>query len=450
MWVPTSPVIAMLALIVLAGCIGDPGDPDPRSGEGQDEGFTPGPQAVVALVDTGINPYHEAFRDDSPLGQMHPSEYLPDYPEDAVTIELTLDADNLEEALGEDQEIWDSIEPETLYWFKGTKIVGGYTTTDGEIFDTGHGTMVASRAASNDYSLCPECRIASVQGFTGDSVRWAGEQPWIDAQSNSWSPLGGVQQLEGVVWEEDLSEAFEEAATKQLVFASGGNGLTGQFGIVGQPTFTRSTSGPTGVIAVGGYDNGEVVLWSGSVPYIAADACRNWAAIGDSIDEHSSSAGGGTSSASPYAMGGAARILLEARTLLADTSTQARDETVFAQGNATGEALEGPLADGTFTLDEAKDLLLRTAQPRPEQTEHDGDTCHDFPLYNTIPVAWEDIPQDVPQYYLIGWGGINVHSLELALNVTAGNVAMPERSDTQGWHENVNMLRETYNGLRDL
>src|SRR5687767_7410171 len=46
----------------------------------------PTTHAVVALIDTGINPYNAAFRDRSPLAQRHPSTYIPNYPTNARTL----------------------------------------------------------------------------------------------------------------------------------------------------------------------------------------------------------------------------------------------------------------------------------------------------------------------------------------------------------------------------
>ena len=54
----------------------------------------PAGQAVVALIDTGINPYHVEFRDDSALALQHPSTYLEGYPADAEALSLTLNAES--------------------------------------------------------------------------------------------------------------------------------------------------------------------------------------------------------------------------------------------------------------------------------------------------------------------------------------------------------------------
>lgn len=442
-----------IVLVAAAGCVTPQ---EVQSAAADDVLATPesAPYATIALVDTGINPYHVDFRDESPLALVHPSTYLPGYPADAIAVNLTLDAEDLDAALEADAEVWKSLVPGQLYWFVGTKVSGISFYDEGAliesdpgfVFSTGHGTMTASRAAGNGYSLCAECRIVAVQGFNGKSVTWASEQRWIDAQSNSWSPAVVFQQADAAQ-EPGLADAFEAAATRHAVFGSAGNGVAGKLGVLGHPAFTRSTSGPRGVVAVGGHDNGEVILWSGSWPHVVADACSNWAAVGGSLDEYSPTEGGGTSSASPYAVGEAARLVLEARRIL--SAWNGTQDAVFVTGGTPVHDLgEGPLADGDLTYDELKSVMFKTAIARPAQTEHDGESCGMTGApYNTYPVAWSSIPSDVPTYALIGYGQISVDSLAAALEVLHGRAPLPERPVEDEWHARAETLRETYNGL---
>lgn len=438
--------LAALTVSAFAGCADEPSSDQtaaPRAAT------TPPPQSVVAMIDTGINPYHINFRDESPLAYQHPSTYIPGYPADAEAIVLTLNANNLDDVVKADADVWKNVEAGKLYWIPGTKIVGAYADSDsgsdvGNIFDTGHGTMTSSRAAGNQYSLCPECRIAMVQGFTGAAVSWAAAQPWIDAQSNSWSPLVVFQQGDAAQ-EQGLADAFAAAAQEQLVFGSAGNGIAGKLGVLGHPSFTRSTSGPTGVVSVGGHDNGQVILWSGTWPHVVADACDNWAAVSDTIDDFSDSAGGGTSSASPYAAGEAARVVLEAKRLMASTEAAA-EPGVAAVG--TPYAASPFLEDGTLTQDEVKSILMKTAVARPQKTEHDGADCGVTGTpYTTYPIAWENIPEQTPTYYFIGYGQISVTSLDAALAVLRGDQPLPDRPMEDQWNSYADMLRDAYNGL---
>lgn len=436
-----------LPLILLAsGCL------SPATPRTQEEPITtpapPGPFAVIALIDTGINPYHENFRDNSSLAYQHPSTYLPGYPADAVALNLTFGLENHTVSRDTDRNVWQSVKAGTLYWIPGTKIVGAYTTqSNGGIVDSGHGTMTASRAAGNNYSLCAECRIAVVQGFNAASVTWASKQPWIDAQSNSWSPAVVFQQADPAQ-SPGLAQAFEEAARRHAVFGSAGNGVMGKQGVLGHPSFTRSTSGPRGVMAIGGHDNGEVILWSGSVPHVVADACDNWAVVGRSVHQYSPTAGGGTSSASPYAAGEAGRLILEARRILGDVRGGVQDGVFARAGPNATLPTKGPLADGDLKLSELQQLMMKTAVARPVKTLHDGENCGATGTpYTTYPIAWNSIPGNVPTYYFIGYGQISTTSLALALEVLAGAKEMPARPLEDEWHARAETVRGTYNAV---
>jgi hypothetical protein len=90
------------------------------------------PVTVVAINDTGINPYHVEFSADTyPDPDVlaltsnftrHPSDYIPGYPADAKALPITRGKGYLPP---EDKPLWepDSIEAGKLYWIPGTKIV---------------------------------------------------------------------------------------------------------------------------------------------------------------------------------------------------------------------------------------------------------------------------------------------------------------------------------------
>ena len=66
---------------------------------------------VVALIDTGINPYNVAFRDPSPTGQEYPGLYIPGYPAGVPALRLSLDAPSYDEALKRDDAVWKAVKP---------------------------------------------------------------------------------------------------------------------------------------------------------------------------------------------------------------------------------------------------------------------------------------------------------------------------------------------------
>lgn len=452
--------------------------PSPSPAPSPPPPLDPGPQVVIAHIDSGINPYHRTFLDPSPLAQVHPSTYLPGFPADAPALRLSLDAPTYEDALLRDEALWAGVEAGRLYWIPGTRIVGAIRFEPGGadcpqeplaaptlpaplpavpvlpqevvcpdrpiVDEHGHGTMTASRMAGASESLCPACRIVSIEGLGPVGVQWAADQGWIDVQTNSWGSLlpATAPGLTG-----DIRHAFASAAQRMLVFAASGNGLGFQ-GVVGEPTWQQSTAS-LGVLQVGAHDNARMTLYQGIPPHVVADGYGGWRANARHLDESSPSGETCcTSAASPYAAGGAAAMLLEARRALGHRGTGFR-EGVGASGSAFGA---GPLGDGVLALDELKRIVLTTAQPRPVEGIHDGlmhwaghgaatqppaappdpgwvsgnPYC---PGCWALPAKWSDIPREAPAWPLIGYGAVDPTSLDLALRVLRGEGAMPLRPD---------------------
>ena len=437
------------------------------------------PQAVVALIDTGINPYSAAFRDPSPLAQQHPSTYISGYPADALALPITLDVP-YEQAFEADRAMWESVRGSRLYWIPGTRIIGAISFGGGGtncpstsevppvnalqagcddfriLDDHGHGSMTASRAAGAPRSLDSAARIVMIEGLGARGVRWAADAGWIDVQSNSWldlvpPPLSN-QSANGT------SRSFAYAAGKMLTLAASGNGTAYLMGVAPHPTYALSTAAP-GVVLVGGHDNGRMTLWSGSPPHVVADAYAGFTAIRGSTEEmRPDPIACCTSAASPYAAGGAVAIIHEARRILGDPLTGTR-EGVVAQGPA-GLVPTGPLADGVFTLAELKDVFFHTAEARPGEGRDDG-TLHwageprapELTPYGvganpfcqgctTTPVRWQTLPEGTNVYPFVGYGGINERSVALALDVLAGRAAIPARPNEDGQYQADQELRK--------
>lgn len=433
----------------------------------------PTADAVVAYVDTGINPYHVVFRDDSPRAYEHPSTYLPGFPEDAEALHLTLDAGSYEAAVAADCEsVWQQVETDKLYWFPGTKIVGAISflapspavcepggVSDAKILDSqGHGTMVASRGTGDGYGACPDCRIVAVQFPTSipildpgsstepavEAIRWAADNAeWIDAQSNSWGPFVPAWDPTGAAGlltaNPELVRAVEEVSQAHLAFWASGNGAAFRGGVAGHPTLLAPHFTPSAVM-VGGHDSGQVNTWPGFPPHVVSDSCDSWAARAGHLDESGERVGGGTSAATPFAAGGAAAILREARLLLGDTRTGVRD-VVVAEGDA-GDVTDGPLADGVLTVEEWREVTFKTATDRPERQHEDGPPC-DPGLYGPTPVMWSDVPDDYPEYVHIGYGAVDRPAMQRAFSVLRGDEAVPDRSETDQYFAVDRTARET-------
>lgn len=434
------------------------------------------PQTVVALIDTGINPYSPAFRDGSPLARRHPSTYLPGYPKEAKALRLSLGLP-YDQAVERDAEVWKDVRADELYWIPGTRIVGAISFGDGGtscpspvqvppvaayvqedcqennvLDDHGHGTMTASRAAGAPSSLAPGARIVAIEGLGARSVTWAADQGWIDVQSNSWINLVPPPVPSGT------TEAFSDAAARMLTLAASGNGTAYLAGAAPTPTYALSTA-PSGVIIVGGHDNGKMTLWSGSPPHVVADAYAGMTAIARSVEEmRPDPIACCTSAASPYAAGGAAALIAEARRLLRAEGTGVHAGVVAC--GRPGLVPEGPLADGVFTLSELKDLFLHTAEALPSEGLDDGavhwaggprppDHVENGPGANpfcvgctTTPVSWTTVPPGADPYAFVGYGGINEHSVAAAFGILRGEEDPPERPAADEQYEQDQALRD--------
>lgn len=442
------------------------------------------PQAVVALIDTGINPYNIAFRDPSPLALQHPSTYIPGYPADAQALNLTLGAATLEAALAADAAIWQQVQTRRrkLYWVPGTRIVGLISLADGGVRcppfppydffplnflsnascrdrhvldDHGHGSMTASRAAGGVapdlvHSLGFGARIVAIEGLGAPGVAWAADQGWIDVQSNSWAelvPYPVLHAVAAVTGSADVYSTFADAASKMMVFAASGNGAGGILGFAPWSTYLESTHAP-GVISVGAHDNGRISHWAGAPPHVVADGYGGWMARHDTIDGYEpNSVACCTSTSAPYAAGGAARIILAARRILGSAQVGIQNGIVAQAGAGAVLPASGPLDNGIFTLAELRDVYLHTAEARPGEGRDDGlllytgepraPTAQELergpaanPYCNgcqTLPVRWSSIPAEVPAYPHLGYGAINERSTDLAIAVLEGTAALPAR-----------------------
>jgi subtilase family protein len=418
------------------------------------------PKAVISFHDTGINPYHEVFRDDRPLAYQHPSTYIPGYPADAEALPITLPPLGDEEwtwrdLVMEDCDLWRSVQPGKLYWFPGTRIIGAYSVNapvnggcnslhagGTEILDSGgHGTMVASRGASSQYGAClaVDCRIVSVQSpMTADTaaaiisgVNWLADQSgWVDVQSNSWGPIVPLWEPSGAgnlyTATPALVRAVERANQRHAAFWASGNGVAFRFGVLGHPTIAAAHFGVNGYI-VGGHDSGYMNTWPGFSPHLVADSCDAWGALKDQVSQSGERVSGGTSGATPFVAGGAAKLLLEARRILGDLNT-GFENGVVASGPA-GLVASGPIADGIFTSQEFRSVLLKTATARPAAQSEDGPTCG-AGAYMPTPVKWTDVPPQYPEFIQIGYGAVDRVAQALALQVLQGQAAVPNRSTT--------------------
>ena len=98
-------------------------------------------------------------------------------------------------------------------------------------------------------------------------------------------------------------------------FWATGNGAATRGGVLGHPTIIDPRMTAPSIVMVGGHDSGYVNTWPDFPPHVVSDSCNCWGAYHQSLDESADTVGSGTSSATPFAAGGAARILQEARAI---------------------------------------------------------------------------------------------------------------------------------------
>jgi len=309
-----------------------------------------GEHVVMAVVDTGINPYHEFFR--APALQDHPSSWLPGFPSEAEPLELTFGHPTTDAARAADASMWASVrssayDEETdaftthLYTFPGTRVVGAVSfgeyvdTTDVEappttaiLDDHSHGSASSGLAAgANMPAADGNVLIVMVEigkGTFEEGVLWAAQQPWIDAISVSLGTVGNVgtgpamDAYDRFVWGETrmspLVATGAAALSGRPVFVASGNGISGQ-GLLTPDrcsTYTSEWTGPLWVTRIGAADGGT----SNPKPWYCTPV-DVIAKTGVGSVGHTTSTGisiaTGTSASAPNVAGHFARLLLESR-----------------------------------------------------------------------------------------------------------------------------------------
>jgi hypothetical protein len=411
---------------------------------------------VIAVVDTGINPYHLAYR--RPEYAVHPSTYIEGFPADTPALGLSLGAGDYDTARNtDDGPVWSQVAEQKLYWIPGTNIVGAYSVADYEgappggqpsrpiIDDDGHGTGTTSVSGGagvssrlEPFGSNPDALIVIVEGLGDEGVKWASEQPWIDFISGSYGDALSVPCNDEIddmgLWcgrEYRYTAPFVLRDSRTACF-SAGNGLSRTGVLADRYSSLRPTSGPSWIVTVGAVSprNDQDYGWH-SVPVDVSSYGLHWpAAAPFAIDGEQEF--GGTSNATPVTCGVFSRALLAARTKLGDAAegihTTPDGDTVAAVGppNRAG----GLIADGVLTRTELQDAVFKTA----EAGEFD-------------PNGWTYDPIVVPTtpvyYTQQGYGTANVASALRATDVLLGAAPMPDRADVDAWIALVDGVRDT-------
>jgi hypothetical protein len=254
----------------------------------------------VADVDSGVNPYHEAYYANGP------SEVTPDVlaefgiGSDAV-VELTRTGDFAKD-FAADQAFWDSVQPGKPYWFKGTNLIGLSFDRSGTLIfsdpgdEHGTGTSAAVLAAN------PEAIVVLVEGTgNADAEKWAFTHPAVDIVTTSYGFPGSPP----VPFH--LENSYEGAVKLgKLHYGASDN----------SPALSPpdGTSGPWWSIGVAGFHedtSGGRETTSGNVVDVVSDFTQTLPYCSDC--ESGTKSVSGTSFATPRSAGTASAVLLEAR-----------------------------------------------------------------------------------------------------------------------------------------
>ena len=434
------------------------GLPKPKQVACSLEAFKKKPFVVIALIDSGINPYHQDFR--APEFVHHPSKYIEGYPRDAKAFDLSLgtaDAKGYEAARGADDIDWARIQEGELRWFPGTRIIGGISLGSGDtvspwvgrkiLDDQGHGTGTASVAAGQFFGSNPNALIVEVESLGEASLNWATQQKWIDIVSNSWGAPANLPTGD---------PATTKTATErgQSIVFSAGNGATNTNssavfppgGPVEDPckcktpdsdnSMTDAWSGPAWQLTIGAVSpiNGQDHWWH-SYPVDVSSFGSKWRAAGafgieirpdeDNVETRDF---GGTSCAAPITSGVLSRIILEAREILGDTTGGQRPDQAVAVGPKSRAPKKGPLADGVLTRLEAEEIVQKTAFPTPADPEK---------------IMWDYAIRPTTEAYYIhqGYGVVDRNSLALARKVLVGTEDLPARPEADQWIQAMDAIR---------
>lgn len=344
---------------------------------------------MLAIVDTGFNPYHIDFAadlmpqhldndpdNDLPL-HLPPHEWLPGFPEPSsfssyeamdLTIDSTQTSASPTDLHGKDASEWSKAKTSTLHnvhfrYIPGTKVIGFVNMDNDDGFGAAtHGVGTTSVSVGNIHGSCPECLLVFVDGYSVDANPWMSNQPWIDVQSNSWGRSTTVR--DNIYFGCTLPPLQAGVERGQQIFWSAGNGQANAF-VAPTSTLHSCQKGPDFLVTVGAISPSSQSSYSGHGKPVDVSSYGSGypSAGGDTIAAESTFSG--TSNAAPVTAGMYASSL---RTLRAELeSPRLQSDGIIAAGPA-GCGAQNPncaLADGMVTVHELREAFFRAAERTP-------------------------------------------------------------------------------------
>jgi hypothetical protein len=280
------------------------------------------PRVVVAVIDSGINPYHQFYHEGSPI-------YPAGSPPNAVTlpllaefgldtrpecwIELTRSEPTFAANFAADAALWEQAAACEMVWFVGTNILAKSFVPgsrpylpDNEGDTHGVGTSAAVLVAN------PDAVVLFIEGTNDAAGQFAMTHPAVDMVSTSYGPLASIP----IPF--NLGHSFNGTYNHgKLHFGSCDNSpSTGM---------QDSTCGPWWSVGISGFEETQDnepfeashgrQTSSGTFPDFIADFTQTLPYCANCMDGYEDGVGG-TSFATPRSAGTASKILLEARRTL--------------------------------------------------------------------------------------------------------------------------------------
>lgn len=387
--------------------------------------FVAGSRAVVAVIDTGVNPYHPVYQRPGavmPLSSFVNSTGLSP-PASVVTLSGSGD---YSARVAADDAIWDGMDAGEFVYFSGTNVFGisfhdptaPAAVGDQRIRDfNGHGTWTSSTVLAN----FPDATIVMVQptvvssgagaGFTiaslEDALAWVVDQPWIDVVSISVGALANVPLGGGTIpaLEKDANDAG-----KVVVVAAGNDP---------SPLPTDSLDGAPWVLSVSGSQaDGQAkeifssYLYSDYVSSFTVNAAAHDSTGGDYVSVS------GTSFSCPTVAGTVAGIV----------------HGVRSGAGYTGGIAGGELSPGVSNI-KVRAALNRTALLPPWSGYTFG--FHALGDHTHPPGA---------EYLTAGWGHVDGSIIDPAIAaIQSGTLGVPpEKANAALWKSTTHMTRELW------
>jgi subtilisin family serine protease len=333
-------VVMSLIFLAFSGCLSEAEDLEITNLPEETPAGKAMGRVVVAVIDSGVNVYHDFYQTNTSLSD----DQLAELDNDGVParrVQLTREG-TYSERLAADEEIWAGIGAGELVYFDGTNVLGISHSPDAHpVLDDGsHGTGTTTSVLTAN----PNALVVLIEGVGGSAgEKWAATTPWVDILSESYGLYCGQPVLEAV--------PGDSTAKNNKLANDNGKLVVGAADNTPCPAMNDGTAGPPWVVGVAGdHPDGEAECRepvSGNFPDFTADFTQTLSAAG-TIDETRSMSG--TSFATPTTAGTFSAVLQNVRTEFGH------------QGGITEGALAiGP--DGEkFTQFDLRDAMNRTAR----------------------------------------------------------------------------------------